>query len=226
VDRTNRLFHGSVTGMTARAFLSHGATTGVSSARADGSAQRHALRMRLPLLIDHRPHVEHCVIPPPYAVGEPLRARTRRWGQNPAYRPACGAAVSAARWGCPAVLPRVEWLGCSAAGRDSRPAALPPVENRSAAGFDSGGLRPLRLVARHRALARPMPAPAPPRRHSPAARTSRSLFAPPPAEDRVGGGVTPPPPTPPDMRATHPAVRQGRRRRKMARNSTKPRWVQ
>ncbi|MEA2616419.1 MAG: hypothetical protein QOE72_2202, partial [Chloroflexota bacterium] len=32
--------------------------------------------------------------------------------------------------------------------------------------------------------ARPMPAPAPPRRHSPAARASRSQFAPPPAEVR------------------------------------------
>ncbi|MDB5113429.1 MAG: hypothetical protein JWL78_499, partial [Chloroflexi bacterium] len=36
--------------------------------------------------------------------------------------------------------------------------------------------RPPRLVARHRALARPMPAPAPPRRHSPAALASRSQF--------------------------------------------------
>src|SRR5580704_1648682 len=67
--------------------------------------------------------------------------------------------------------------GSSAAGRDSRGAALPPVLTR-------GGLRPPRLVARHRALARPMPAPAPPRRHSPAARASRSQFAPPPAEVR------------------------------------------
>src|SRR5580704_3096087 len=72
-------------------------------------------------------------------------------------------------WGCSAVLPPVGMPGCSAAGGDSRGAALPPVLTR-------GGLRPPRSVARHRALARPMPAPAPPRRHSPAALASRSLF--------------------------------------------------
>src|ERR1700730_670718 len=67
--------------------------------------------------------------------------------------------------------------GSSAAGGDSRGGALPPVLTR-------GGLRPPRLVARHRALARPMPAPAPPRRHSPTVRASRSQFAPPLAEVR------------------------------------------
>ncbi|MEA2617987.1 MAG: hypothetical protein QOE72_3770, partial [Chloroflexota bacterium] len=80
----------------------------------------------------------------------------------------CGVARRfCGRWRCPAVLPPVEirvWPLC----RRSR-IVLPPV-------FTRGGLRPPRSVARHRALARPMPAPAPPRRHSPAALASRSLF--------------------------------------------------